>query len=104
MFVTFHLIVFGFILFRAGSLEQIGRLLGVLADGFAPGMALAWILPFGALVAPLLIMEFGQWRAGELEPVIHLPLALRSTVYALVILAITLIGEDGGEAFIYFQF
>ena len=38
------------------------------------------------------------------EPVIQLPLALRSTVYALVILAITLIGEDGGEPFIYFQF
>jgi hypothetical protein len=62
------------------------------------------MLPFGALVAPLLIMEFFQWRAGEEEPVIHLPLALRSTVYALVILAITLIGEDGGQAFIYFQF
>jgi D-alanyl-lipoteichoic acid acyltransferase DltB (MBOAT superfamily) len=101
---TFHLIVFGFILFRAGSLEHIGRLLAVLADGLAPGMALAWILPFGALVAPLVIMEFGQWRSGELEPVIRLPLALRSTVYALVFLAIALIGEDGGEAFIYFQF
>jgi hypothetical protein len=49
-------------------------------------------------------MEFFQWRAGEDEPLIHLPLALRSTVYALVILAIALIGEDGGEAFIYFQF
>jgi len=102
--VTFHLVAFGFMLFRAVSLEQIGGMLALLAGGLAPGMAPAWIFPFGALVAPLLIMEIGQWRAGELEPVIHLPLALRSTVYALVILAIALLGEDGGEAFIYFQF
>ena len=104
VFVTFHLVVFGFMLFRAVSLEQIGRLLAVLADGLAPGMVLAWILPFCALVTPLLVMELEQWRSGELEPVIHLPLALRSTVYALVLLTIVLIGEDGGQAFIYFQF
>ena len=70
----------------------------------APGMALTWILPLCALVVPLLIVELEQLRSGELEPVIRLPLALRSTVYGLVILTIALIGEDGGEAFIYFQF
>jgi D-alanyl-lipoteichoic acid acyltransferase DltB (MBOAT superfamily) len=102
--VTFHLIAFSLLLFRAETLPQIATLLGVLAGAFEVGMAGAWLAPFAFIVAPLILMQVLQARSDDLEPVLRWPLPLRTGVYALVFLAILLFGEDGGQPFIYFQF
>ena len=101
---TFQLVAFGFLLFRARSLGQIGELLGALAGGLEPGLALAWLPTVCALLAPLLLMQAIQAATGELEPVARWPAPVRALVYALLLAGLLLLGDDGGEAFIYFQF
>jgi D-alanyl-lipoteichoic acid acyltransferase DltB (MBOAT superfamily) len=102
--VTYHLVAFGFFLFRSTSLAQIERLLAALCDGLAPGLAGEWLLPFAVLCAPLLAFQVVQAASGELEPLGRWPLPARVLVCAAVLAGLLLFGEDGGNAFIYFQF
>jgi alginate O-acetyltransferase complex protein AlgI len=102
--VTFHVVAFSLLLFRAETLSQIGTLLGILGGAFRVGLAGSWLGPFALLVAPLLLMQVLLARSGDTEAVLRWPLPLRTGVYALVFVAILLWGEDGGQPFIYFQF
>jgi len=102
--LTFHAVCLGWVMFRAESVTQLGRLLGLLAGALDPGQAGAWLLPFAALVGPLVLWQLLQLVTKDLEPVLRWPLVPRAITYALVALSIIVLGEDGGEPFIYFQF
>jgi D-alanyl-lipoteichoic acid acyltransferase DltB (MBOAT superfamily) len=102
--VTFHGVCLGWLMFRADSLQHIGSLLGTAAQGLDPGLALEWLLPLAALTAPLLLMQIAQARSGDLEIALRWPLPARVAVYAAVFLMIAILGEDGGQPFVYFQF
>jgi D-alanyl-lipoteichoic acid acyltransferase DltB (MBOAT superfamily) len=102
--VTFQVVCFSFILFRAESLSQVAVLLGSFAGNFEIGLAAEWLAPFALLVAPLVLMQVAQALTGDLETVLRWPAPLRTAVYLLVFLMILLLGEDGAEPFIYFQF
>ena len=70
----------------------------------APGLVLAWSLPFAVLCLPLLAFQLVQWWLDDLEPVERFPFALRVALYAALAAGIVLLGEDFGAPFIYFQF
>jgi hypothetical protein len=101
---TFHGVCLGLLIFRADSLPHLTSLLGLAAQGLEPGLALEWLLPLVALTAPLLLMQIAQARSGDLEIVLRWPLPARVAVYAAVLLMIAILGEDGGQPFVYFQF
>ncbi len=102
--LTFHLVCAGWLLFRAESLAHAGALCAALASTPVAGLAGSWLLPFGALLAPLALIELAQARSGDPEAVLRWPLPLRALVYAGVFAGLVLLGEDFGEPFLYFQF
>ena len=109
--LTFHLILFAWIFFRADSLTKawavITRIFG--AASAMPGLLMSynWTGEFWlalALIILLLVIEacdeirgFWQWLAAR-------PLVLRWAVYYAGLACLLVIGKWGGSAFTYMQF
>ncbi|MDG2307477.1 MAG: MBOAT family protein [Candidatus Binatia bacterium] len=104
IFVTFHLLCFGFVIFRAESLAHAGALLSQLVGPFHAVSVAQWVRPLAMLLGPLMLMELIQWKTDEPEIVLRWPFLARAVLYTGLLLAIVLLGEDGGTPFIYFQF
>jgi D-alanyl-lipoteichoic acid acyltransferase DltB (MBOAT superfamily) len=102
--VTFHLVCLGWMIFRAESLGHLVALLNALVVSGELGSVPRWLLPFGVLVAPLVLMQLAQALSGRSEAVLHWRMPLRVGVYVLLFFAIVVLGEDFGVPFIYFQF
>jgi len=102
--VTFHLVCFGWLLFRSETVAQLGRYLVLLSGPLEAGLALAWLLPFAVLVAPLLLVEIAQARSGDLAAPLGWRLPLRVATYTALLFIFVTLGEDGGQPFVYFQF
>ena len=99
----FHLVVLGWLPFRAHSLTEIKDvLLGVTHRGGALGEALLsakWLL---ACVPLLMLLELGdELRPGFLG---RRQFWARGLVYVTVVVSIFVAGAPGGQTFIYFQF
>jgi alginate O-acetyltransferase complex protein AlgI len=100
---TFHLACLGWLLFRARSLEQaVGMLSAIVHRPAIPSAA--YLVPFLAIVIPLLIVELIQYLADDLDVIARTPWYVRSTFYTASFYAIVLVGNFGGQQFIYFQF
>jgi alginate O-acetyltransferase complex protein AlgI len=103
IFVTFHLICLGWLLFRANSIEQVvGMLSAIVKNPAIP--ASAYILPVSLAILPLLLVQFAQYRSNDLNVVARTPWYVRSAFYTGCFYAFVLAGEFGGGQFIYFQF
>ena len=101
--VTFHLICFGWLLFRAQSLEQAGGMLRAIA--LRPAIpAAAYLLPVAILVLPLLLYQAMQYVSKDLDVRARTPWYVRSVLYTACFYAYVLGGEFGGSQFLYFQF
>ncbi len=100
----FQLACLGWMIFRAESVPQLGVLLTRLVS--APGLGIldAWWKPLAVLILPLASFQLIQHVTGRLDTILRWPLVLRSVVYAGIVLAIFVLGENGGSPFIYFQF
>ena len=106
--LCFHLVVFGWILFRASSLEQFGVVVrsiahdvgGLFVGGAGPS---AQQIGFIAAMFVFLGMSAIERRHRVLDRIWASPLT--SVVFATVlIVAMMLLGLPDGPAFIYFQF
>jgi D-alanyl-lipoteichoic acid acyltransferase DltB (MBOAT superfamily) len=101
---TFHLIVFGWILFRSESLDVAGTLLGNLLE---PGPATLWTAPavlavvvvIGLQLLPAPRLEAIQVRIERLRPVV-----LAAGLAAVVMVAGATVSGQGVAPFIYFRF
>jgi alginate O-acetyltransferase complex protein AlgI len=102
--ITFHLVVFGWILFRSQSLSQAGSFISQL---FSPGPATLWTAPVLAGVAvviglqllPSKGVENFQIRLERLRPVVI------ATGLAILILYVgATVPSQGVAPFIYFRF
>ena len=103
--VVFHLVCLGWVFFRAEDLPHALSLLGALVVGpWSAGVAGQWMLPLAVLLAPLLVLQAFEAWTGDRAPVMRLPVAARSLVYVVMFTAFVLLGEDGGQPFVYFQF
>ena len=103
--VMFHLVCFGWLLFRAQDLATIGLFTRSLAT------ELHWTAQAGhefaslALVTwPLIAMQAAQWWSGSLEPVHGWPRLVRAHVWALLLLGIAAHSGRPASEFIYFAF
>ncbi|HEY6889632.1 MAG TPA: MBOAT family protein [Solirubrobacter sp.] len=102
--ITFHLVVFGWILFRAQSLDQAGTFISRL---FAPGSATLWSAPvilgvvvvIGLQLLPSRGVENFQIRLERLQPVV---IAVGLAILILYVGAT--VPSQGVAPFIYFRF
>lgn len=103
--VFFHLTCFGWLLFRATSLQQVGQMTRAIftslpmveidRDGKHAFVACALVL--------LIVQLYQAWTNDKLVAW-RLPLPIRAVVYAAVFLSIIIFGGVGGKTFIYFAF
>jgi alginate O-acetyltransferase complex protein AlgI len=102
--VTFHLIVFGWILFRSPDLQTAGDFLSRLAH---PGAATLWsatvvlaiVVVVGLQLLPTDAVERFQWRLERIRP-----LALSVGLAVLIAFAGATVSSQGVAPFIYFRF
>ena len=105
--VFFQLVCFGWLLFRANSLAQVGQMLGAIGRSLtvdANVLGPSVLAVFIACAAVLLLVQLVQFVSKNHDVIWRLPVPVRAALYAVGILAFVLFGEFGGEAFIYFQF
>ena len=104
--LMFHLTCFGWLIFRAPSLAQLGTLTASLFAHFAPSTidVSGLLAPLLLYTVPLLVIHALEARADDVLVVPRLPVAVRYTVYVATMYLIFLFGNFGGSEFIYFQF
>jgi alginate O-acetyltransferase complex protein AlgI len=103
--VMFHLTCYGWLIFRAHSLNQVGTFTAALFTDFAPStMDPALLGPVLLYGAPLLAVHGAEAWFNNVLAVRHLPLAVRYSVYVGAVYLTVLFGNFGGSDFIYFQF
>ena len=103
--VFFHLIIVGWLLFRAQSFGQIAQMLHALAfnfklfsqDGFL------WFQLAG-FIAPVLAVQIWQYKSNDLMVLYKQRWFLKTVVYALMAYLLIGWGVMRAEEFIYFQF
>jgi D-alanyl-lipoteichoic acid acyltransferase DltB (MBOAT superfamily) len=104
-FVFFHLVCYGWLLFRSDTAGQIAALTVALATGWATAAAHAGILVHILWFAgPLLIMQFFQVRARNLLVALTWPWPVRAGLYLTMFYLVVIFGAIDGVQFIYFQF
>jgi D-alanyl-lipoteichoic acid acyltransferase DltB (MBOAT superfamily) len=103
VFVTFHLICLGWLLFRSDTLAQAaGMLTAILERPAVP--AASYLLPVLVTIIPLWLVQLVQYHTSDLNVVARTPWYVRSVFYTGCFYAIVLLGQFGGQQFIYFQF
>jgi D-alanyl-lipoteichoic acid acyltransferase DltB (MBOAT superfamily) len=103
MIVTFHLVCVGWLIFRAASLEQAVGMLSAIVNRPALPSA-GYLVPVALAIIPLWLVQYFQYTAGDLNVIARTPWYVRSAFYTACFYAIVIVGQFGGEQFIYFQF
>jgi alginate O-acetyltransferase complex protein AlgI len=101
---TMLFIGYGWLLFRAGSLERIVFLTQSLLDFTVPPWIISYLITLCVFVAPLILMELWQKRNGDLLVVLSKPLWVQTLLQGALLVAIVLFWEKDKVPFIYFQF
>ncbi|MBF0521765.1 MAG: MBOAT family protein [Candidatus Omnitrophica bacterium] len=101
----FHLVVFGWLLFRAGSLTQVIAMLKGLCFHFHfNNEAQEMFLHFVGIMLPLLGIQLWQYYKKDLSVLFHQHWFVKTFLYALMTYLILGWGVLKAEEFIYFQF
>ncbi|MEO1935893.1 MAG: MBOAT family O-acyltransferase [Myxococcales bacterium] len=101
----FHLTLFGWLLFRVETADQLVRLTSALLGPWHNWDS-AWGLLTYALpvTAPLIAMQFWQARSGNLEVIVGTPTLAKVAFVTFCLSGVLLFNRSGGAPFIYFQF
>jgi D-alanyl-lipoteichoic acid acyltransferase DltB (MBOAT superfamily) len=104
--VMFHLTCYGWLIFRARSVEQIGSMTRAMFTDLSPAAVSVetLLVPLLLYVTPLLLVHAIEAHADDLLIVPKLPVTVRYSVYAATFYLTILFGNFGGAEFIYFQF
>ncbi len=103
--IMFHLTCYGWLIFRAQSLQQVGTLTAAVVSDFSPSsIDLSLLTPLLLYVTPLLVVHACEAWFDNVLIVRRLPVGVRYSVYAATLYLIVLFGNFGGSDFIYFQF
>ena len=104
--LMFHVTCYGWLIFRARSVGQIGALTSSLlgASGWGSPHAMAYALQLVFFAGPLLIVHLIEAWHDDLMFVLRLRPAVRYALCAALIYMTVFFGEFGGAEFIYFRF
>jgi len=109
VFVTFHLVCFAWIFFRANTIGEAGQLIQNLFSGpstslLLPAVGAGELAVSLALIGGLLGMHWFE-RKGDMRRLLAThPLWVRGAVYVGLLLGVVLLGQFESQQFIYFQF
>jgi len=104
MFLFFHALILGWLLFRATSMNQVIEMLYSLKGVFNDPDFVKLLLNLFLIIAPLLLVQWAQARWNNLMVVYCLPKVVKIAIYALMTYLIVGFGVMQAQEFIYFQF
>jgi alginate O-acetyltransferase complex protein AlgI len=105
--IMFHLTCYGWLIFRARSVAQIGSFTSALLFGGgapSPPVVKSYLFQLVFYTAVLLAIHVYEASRNDLKAVLKLPGFVRYPVYVLLFYMTVLWGDFGGSQFIYFQF
>jgi alginate O-acetyltransferase complex protein AlgI len=104
--VMFHLTCYGWLIFRALSLDKLGGMTRGLFFDFKPSTVdvTGILVPLLLYTTPLLVVHLTEAWADDVLVVPKMPVGVRYTIYVATLYLIMLFGNFGGSDFIYFQF
>ncbi len=103
--VTFHLIVLGWLLFRAESVTQAAEMIGrVFSDFGTTPFAIASLGLIVFYAGPLMLYEWWVEKKDDLLALTHTHWLARSVVYCYCALMLWYFPPPSSNVFIYFQF
>ncbi|MBU2221632.1 MAG: MBOAT family protein, partial [Candidatus Omnitrophica bacterium] len=99
----FHVVCFGWLLFRAQSLAQVYEMTKAifLNFNFTSGFGLKTLI---SSVWLLLFIEFFCYKRNNLKALFEFPVWVRSVIYVILYFSLLIYGARDGREFIYFQF
>jgi alginate O-acetyltransferase complex protein AlgI len=100
----FHLVVLGWLFFRATSVTQIFAMLSSLAQPLNWKGFVDPLLNIALILSPLLAIQIGQYKTDDLLFLYKLPKIYKIIFYALMTYLMIGYGLMKAEQFIYFQF
>jgi D-alanyl-lipoteichoic acid acyltransferase DltB (MBOAT superfamily) len=103
--VTFHLVCFGWLLFRAGSLTQVWSMLERIASDIrATPFAVSGLAMIAFYAGPLMVYEFWVERKADPLRLVRINWLARGVVYSYCALMLWFFPPPVSNVFIYFQF
>jgi D-alanyl-lipoteichoic acid acyltransferase DltB (MBOAT superfamily) len=103
--VFFHLVCFGWLIFRVTDMSQMAMMLDRLAFHFSPSTFYWPSLGYLPLLAGAFILfELFQERMKDLEPWLKWPIAVRAALCTSAVYGIALLAPEKTLGFIYFAF
>jgi hypothetical protein len=105
--VFFHLVCFGWMLFRTPDIDQFSYLAKQLFGNFNPSFDDSQILmlkKFAMYSAVPILYQYLQYRSDKLCPIFDWPILIRSVSYVFLFYMIVIFGFNNAQSFIYFQF
>jgi alginate O-acetyltransferase complex protein AlgI len=104
--LMFFVTCYGWLIFRAASVGQVGRFTRLLFTNLTPSPTSVSVLlvPMCFVIGPLLAVHVYQARRGSEAAPLALSPALRYALYGAVMYLVLVFGDFGGSQFIYFQF
>jgi alginate O-acetyltransferase complex protein AlgI len=97
-------VLYGWLLFRADSLDQVLQLSGALTHLSVPIWWRPYVTNLLLLASPLAAMQLWQWRSGNLHPALNWPRWRRAALQGALVLLIVAYWKTDAASFIYFQF
>lgn len=103
--VFFHVVCYGWLLFRCQTNAQIVQLTTALTSNWAEiSLVRSMAMRIAFYIAPLLIVEFFQWRSDNLLVPLCWPSPVRWALYTACFYLVLIFGAFNVTEFIYFQF
>ncbi|OGV42630.1 MAG: acyltransferase [Lentisphaerae bacterium GWF2_57_35] len=103
--ITFHLVLIGWLFFRAVSLDQaFDMLLSAIRSPVVDPDVVNKAIAMCILCMPLWLVQILQERKADLMAVFQLPVFARSLLYFTLFMMLLVFGNTGSHQFIYFQF
>ena len=102
--LTAAFVLYGWLLFRAPSLDAAMALTRALANLTAPPWLASYSLSLAAFTAPLIAMQLWQARRQNLLVALTLPAWGQAALEGALLIGILLFWQKGAAPFIYFQF
>jgi cytochrome bd-type quinol oxidase subunit 1 len=105
MLLMFHLVCFGWLLFRSSSMGQVWSMLGrIVGDLHATPFAVSSLMMIAFYAGPLIVYEFWLERKDDLLELTRAYWVARGVVYTYCVFMLWFFPPPVSNVFIYFQF
>lgn len=105
IFAMFHLVCFGWLLFRADSLHQVGQIASALFHNWnIPATFVSQVSILISSLAVLLLVQIAQYRTKDFLCILKTPIWVRTLFYYALFYMLVIYAPYESKPFIYFQF